>query len=89
MNENLKDFFNQLSTDPALRKKITEQPSIEGAYAAAAEAVAGFTLQEFTTALDAFRRDADDKLTDDDLEKVAGGPMPPRTPYDTKRLEIL
>lgn len=89
MNENLKKFFDQLSTDLVLQEKIKEQPSIEGAYAVAAEAVTGFTPQEFATALDAFRRDADDKLNDDEMEKVAGGPMPPRRPYDVKHSEIV
>lgn len=89
MNENLKELFDRLSADPALREKITEQPSMEEAYAVAAEVVPGFTREEFTSAMVELRRLEEEERTDEELEKVNGGVEPPRAPYFAGRMERL
>lgn len=91
MNENLKKFFDQLSTDPAMREKFAEQPSMDAAYVFAAEAVPDLTLEEFAAALEGLRQAAGEKLTDEELEKVDGGRAPvirypPPSDYGCKTL---
>lgn len=73
MKENFQKFFEQLSVDLELREKFTKQSSIKEAYAVAAEAVPGFTMEEFTSAMAELRRLDEEKLTDKALEKVCGG----------------
>lgn len=74
MNAALKEFIEKLAKDSALQEKMASCKSTEEAYALACEGTAGFTVEEFRSAmLDIQKGASDGELKESDLEDVSGG----------------
>ena len=72
MRENSKALLERLAQDEGLRDRMAGAASADEAYAIASEAVPGLGGDEFVEALAELGR-ADEDLSLDDLENVAGG----------------
>jgi hypothetical protein len=70
MSDSLKELFDLLGADAALRGKIESARSIEEAYSQALAIRGGYTLQEFRAALTEM---SGGEFSEDELEAVTGG----------------
>jgi predicted ribosomally synthesized peptide with nif11-like leader len=74
MNENIKKFVEKAINDKALQDKMAACKTPEEAYAIASSVQDGFTMEEFTEAMQQlFDLTHENELTDEDLAKAAGG----------------
>jgi predicted ribosomally synthesized peptide with nif11-like leader len=73
MNENIKLFLQKISQDEALQAKFNEVKDPDKAYEIAASIQDGFTKEEFITTMKELKAQMSKDLSDEDLEKAAGG----------------
>jgi predicted ribosomally synthesized peptide with nif11-like leader len=73
MNENIKAFLQKLSADEALQAQFKAVKDPDKAYELAASVQGGFTKEEFVEAMKELKAKMSRDLSDDDLEKAAGG----------------
>lgn len=73
MNENIKAFLQKLAADKALQAQFKEIKELDKAYELAASVQGGFTKEEFAESMKELKAKMSRDLSDDDLEKAAGG----------------
>jgi predicted ribosomally synthesized peptide with nif11-like leader len=73
MNENIKAFLQKLAADEALQAQFKGIKDPDKAYELAASVQGGFTKEEFVEAMKELKAKMSRDLSDDDLEKAAGG----------------
>ena len=74
MNENIRLFVEKVINDKKLQDKMAACKSPEEAYAVASSIQGGFTMEEFTAAMqELYDRTHENDITDEDLAKAAGG----------------
>ena len=73
MNENIKAFLEKLAADKALQAQFKGIKDPDKAYELAASVQDGFTKDEFVTAMKDIKSKMSRDLSDEDLEKTAGG----------------
>ena len=81
INESLKQFLAKLAQDEELQAKMEAATSPEEAYAIASAVQSGFSKEEFVQVMSAIKNQNTEELSDDDLEKVAGGKADWRTHF--------
>lgn len=77
MNENIKAFLQKLAADEALQAQFKAITNPDKAYELAASVQGGFTKEEFAQAMKELKANMSRDLSDDDLEKAAGGSWSP------------
>ncbi len=75
MNENIKLLLDKVSKDEALQAKFKDVKNPDEAYKVATSIQGGYTKDEFIAAMKDLRSKASKDLSDDDLEKAAGGDL--------------
>jgi predicted ribosomally synthesized peptide with nif11-like leader len=73
MNENIKAFLQKLAADEALQAQFKGIKDPDKAYELAASVQGGFSKDEFFTTMKELKSQMSRDLSDDDLEKAAGG----------------
>ena len=73
MNENIKAFLQKLAADEALQAQFKAIKDMDKAYELATSVQGGFTKDEFAQAMKELKANMSRDLSDDDLEKAAGG----------------
>ena len=73
MNENIELFLKKLADDKKLQEQFKAIKDPDKAYELAASVQSGFTKDEFITTMKELRSQMSRDLSDDDLEKAAGG----------------
>ena len=75
MNENIQKFLKRLSEDPEVAAKFNAVKDPDEAYTIASSIQDGFTKEEFMAAVEAIKASmqSSGELSDEDLNKVAGG----------------
>ena len=80
MNENIVKFIEKLDKDQDLLAKIADIRDADEAYDLASSVQDGFTKEEFVSAMKELASQVNvTELTDEDLEKYAGGGIDPTT----------
>ena len=77
MNENIKAFLQKLAADEALQAQFKAIQDPDKAYELAASVQGGFTKEEFAAAMKELKANMSRDLSDEDLEKAAGGSWSP------------
>jgi predicted ribosomally synthesized peptide with nif11-like leader len=73
MNENIKAFLQKVAADESLQAQFKGIKDPDKAYELAASIQGGFSKDEFIAAMKELRAKMSRDLSDDDLEKAAGG----------------
>ena len=73
MNENIKIFLQKVSEDETLQAQLKAIKDPDKAYEFAASVQSGFTKEEFHNTMKELKANMSRDLSDDDLEKAAGG----------------
>jgi predicted ribosomally synthesized peptide with nif11-like leader len=73
MNENVRAFLQKLADDKALQAQFEEIKDPDKAYELATSVQGGFSKDEFIAAMKEIKAQMSRDLSDDDLEKIAGG----------------
>jgi predicted ribosomally synthesized peptide with nif11-like leader len=73
MNENIKIFLQKVSEDESLQEQLKAIKDPDKAYEFAASVQSGFTKEEFKNTMKELKAKMSRDLSDDDLEKAAGG----------------
>ena len=73
MNEDIKVFLQKLADDEALQAQFKAIENPDKAYELAANVQGGFSKDEFVEAMKELKSQMSRDLSDDDLEKAAGG----------------
>jgi predicted ribosomally synthesized peptide with nif11-like leader len=73
MKEELKLFLEKLASDKDLQEKMQACKNPKEAYDIASSVQDGFTYEEFVKTMTQLRDESEKELTDEDLEKAAGG----------------
>jgi predicted ribosomally synthesized peptide with nif11-like leader len=73
MNENVKVFLQKVAEDKELQEQFKEIKDPDKAYELATSVQGGFSKDEFVEAMKDLKAKMSRDLSDDDLEKVAGG----------------
>lgn len=77
MNESIKAFLQKVNEDEALQAQFKEIKDPDKAYELAASIQGGFTKEEFAQTMKELKAKMSRDLSDDDLEKAAGGKWEP------------
>lgn len=78
MNEYIVKFVEKIDKDPELLDKLSATRDPDEAYALASSVQDGFTKEEFISAMKELAAQVNvTELTDEDLEKYAGGDVDP------------
>jgi predicted ribosomally synthesized peptide with nif11-like leader len=81
VKEQVKEFWRKIDQDEVLKQKFTEAGSKEEFEGVIKDAGLAFTREEYQQAVKEMQQEAGiEKLTDDDLHKVAGGSCTPCHP---------
>ena len=73
MNENIKAFLVKLEQSPDLQAKFAQIRAPDEAYKLAASIQDGFTKEEFVSEMTKIHDAQSEGLSEEDLDKVAGG----------------
>ena len=74
MNENLNNLIKALAENDELQEKLKNAESLEQVYEVALTIESGYTFEEFKDAMISLKvAPEEEEISDDDLEKVAGG----------------
>jgi predicted ribosomally synthesized peptide with nif11-like leader len=73
MNENIKIFLQKVSEEKTLQAKLQACKGPDDAYEFAASIQSGFTKEEFQSTMKELKANMSRDLSDEDLEKAAGG----------------
>ena len=73
MNENIKKFLVKLEKSPELQAQLSQLRDPEEAYKLAASIQDGFTKEEFVSEMKKIHDAQSEGLSEEDLDKVAGG----------------
>lgn len=73
MNENIKLLLKKLSEDETLKEKFKDVKDPDKAYEIATSIQGGYTKEEFFATMKEIHENMSKDLSDDDLEKAAGG----------------
>ena len=73
MNENIKIMLEKLANDVELQQNFGNIATPDEAYAFACSIHGGYTKEEFIETMQALRDLQDADVTDEDLNKIAGG----------------
>lgn len=73
MNENISKLLKKIQEDEEIQKKFEGVDSAEKFYEIALTIQDGYSYEEFVEAMKSLKQDTDVELSDEDMEKVAGG----------------
>ena len=73
VNQNIVKFLEKVANDEELQAKMQKATNPDEAYAIASAVQDGFTKEEFVEVMQALNAQAANEISEDDLNKVAGG----------------